>query len=123
GINDITKDTLENLFVVPFAFQDKRKQLVERFGFLMEKVEELGMTFEIWINGSFVTKKEEPNDIDIAFFFDPSQLATLTPDKINIFNEVRNNSDSKLRYNCDVYFIPNNLQTDRIYWKGLFSFN
>jgi|ERR1019366_3823373 hypothetical protein len=122
GIHDFTKDTLEHHFVSPFSFQERRKQLIERFGFLIEKVEELGISFEIWINGSFVTNKEEPNDIDIAFFFDPLKANALSDDKKILFREVSNNTLSKYRYNCDVYFIPNNLPTDRSYWRGWFGY-
>lgn len=62
GIHDITKADLSNHFVTPFENQDKRLKLIERFAYLLEKVEEIGISFEVWINGSFVTKKEEPND-------------------------------------------------------------
>lgn len=122
GIHDFTKDTLENHFVTPFTIQEKRKELVERFGFLLEKVEDLGIAFEIWIDGSFVTKKEEPNDIDIAFFFDPIQANALPDDKKTLFSEIADNSLSKYRYNCDVYFLPNNMPNWRSYWRGWFGF-
>ena len=122
GIHDFTKETLEQHFVYAFALQGRRKYLFERFGFLLEKVEEVGMAFEVWVNGSFVTKKEEPDDIDIAFFFDPNQLPTLPPEKFALFNEVRNIELSKYRYNCDVRFVPNNDMNNRSYWRGWFGY-
>lgn len=122
GIHDIIKSDLSNHFVSPFASQEKRIQLIERFNYLIEKVEQIGISFEIWINGSFVTNKEEPNDIDIAFFYDPIQANSLPADKQNIFLEVSNNSFSKYRYNCDVYFIPNNDIGLRSYWRGWFGY-
>lgn len=122
GIHDITKETLEHHFVSPFALQEKRKQLIERFGFLLEKVEEIGIAFEVWVNGSFVTKKDEPNDIDIAFFYDPIQANALPAEKKTLFMEVADNSVSKYRYNCDVYFLPNNNVHLRSQWRGWFGF-
>lgn len=122
GIHDITKADLSNHFVTPFVNQEKRLKLIERFGFLIEKVEEIGISFEVWINGSFVTKKEEPNDIDVAFFFDPKAANALAPDKKLIFQEVAANSLSKYRYNCDVYFLPNDNANLRSYWRGWFGF-
>jgi hypothetical protein len=122
GIHDITKDDLSNHFVTPFENKDKRLKLIERFNYLIEKVEEIGIPFEVWINGSFVTNKEEPNDIDVAFFFDPAVANALPEDKKIIFREVANNSVSKYRYNCDVYFLPNNDVNLRSYWRGWFGF-
>ena len=122
GIHDITKDDLSNHFVTPFTNQEKRIKLIERFSYLLEKVEEIGISFEVWINGSFVTKKEEPNDIDVSFFFDPKAANTLPADKKLIFQEVANNSFSKYRYNCDVYFLPNDRAELRSYWRGWFGF-
>lgn len=122
GIHDITKSDLSNHFVSPFANQEKRIQLIERFNYLIEKVELIGIPFEIWINGSFVTKKEEPNDIDIAFFYDPVEANSLPTDKKIILEEVANSSFSKYRYNCDVYFIPNDNPALRSYWRGWFGY-
>lgn len=122
GIHDLTKETLEEHFVSPFSLQEKRKQLLERFGFLLEKVEEVGIAFEIWINGSFVTSKDEPNDIDIAFFYDPIQANALPDEKKLLFSEIANNSLTKYRYNCDVYFLANNNTNLRSYWRGWFGF-
>lgn len=122
GIHDITKSDLTNHFVTPFTNQEKRLKLIERFNYLLEKVEEIGISFEVWINGSFVTNKEEPNDIDVAFFFDPVAANSLPPDKKLLLKEVANNSFSKYRYNCDVYFLPNDNINLRSYWRGWFGF-
>lgn len=122
GIHDITKDDLSNHFVTPFKNKEKRLNLIERFSYLITKVEEIGIPFEIWINGSFVTKKEEPNDIDVAFFYDPIVANALPDEKKLIFQELANNGISKYRYNCDVYFLPNDRMEIRSYWRGWFGF-
>jgi len=122
GIHDITINDLSNHFVTPFNNTEKRLQLIERFNYLIEKVEQIGVSFEIWIDGSFVTKKEEPNDIDIAFFYDPVQVNALSDDKKNLINEIANNSLSKYRYDCDVYFLPNDRVDLRSYWRGWFGY-
>lgn len=122
GIHDIAKETLATQFIDPFSIQERRKLLVEKFYYLLEKVESVGISFEIWINGSFVTKKDEPNDIDIAFFFDPNQVNSLSADRVSLLREISDNSLSKYRYNCDVYFIPNDNASLRSYWRGWFGF-
>lgn len=122
GIHDLRKDDLSNHFVTPFTVKEKRIYLVDRFKFLMEKIELIGISFEIWINGSFVMNKEEPNDIDIVFFYDPKAANSLPTDKQQILKEIANNAVTKYRYNCDVYFIPNNDVALRSYWRGWFGY-
>lgn len=122
GIHDISKDVLTTHFLDPFVNQDKRKQLIERFILLLEKVESIGIKFEVWIDGSFVTEKIEPNDIDVAFFFDPIQMNALSEEKKLILLEISNNALSKVRYNCDVYFLSNDSVEYRSYWRGWFGF-
>lgn len=122
GIHDITKEALVTDFVSPFLIQDKRKFLVERFESLLEKIESLGIPCEIWIDGSFVTKKEEPNDIDMVFFCSQNDVNSLTSDKVSLLREILDNSTSKYRYNCDVYFAPNDDTGLRSYWRGWFGF-
>jgi hypothetical protein len=122
GIHDISKNALAEHFAFPFESKDKRVELIERFNVLLEQVENIGISFEIWVNGSFVTDKVEPNDIDVAFFFNPADANILAIDKQNILRELADNSLSKFRYNCDVYFLPNNDVGLRSYWRGWFGF-
>ncbi len=62
------------------------------------------------------------NDIDIAFFYDPIQANALPDEKKVLFSEIANNSLTKYRYNCDVYFLANNNTNLRSYWRGWFGF-
>ena len=123
GFHDITLDNLDDIFVVPFAENERRKYLTERFKDFLDKFSEIGISAEIWIDGSYSTHKPEPGDIDIVFFCDPNQLNTLTPDKHVLISELFNRHLSKIRYNCEVFLAPTDNTNLRSYWRGWFAFS
>ena len=51
---------------------------------------EITPNFTQWINGSFVTKKEDPNDIDFVTFID-----------VDVFNRKYNNLEKYWSYSCE----------------------
>ncbi len=123
GFHDILLDDIDNIFVIPFENNERRKFLTNRFKDFLDKFVELGISAEIWIDGSYSTHKPEPDDIDIVFFCNPNQLNNLTPDKQNLISELFNRDISKIRYHCDVYFELAAEPNRRSYWQGWFGFS
>lgn len=84
-----------------------------------------GGRFTQWIDGSFVTKKANPNDIDLVTFIDFNVAETFR-------NELK---DYKYPFSMDIFGVDAYLvkvfppghrnyllyQSDRIYWMDLFS--
>lgn len=58
-------------------------------------------SFEIWIDGSFVTKKVNPNDIDIVLIVDAHILHQKGEEIDNLFKS----KEAKLAYKVDAYTI------------------
>jgi len=122
GIKDIDITHLNRLFLDPFAEQIRRQNLINNFGIFLDMLRNIGISFEAWIDGSFATKKEEPNDIDIVFFYNQADLDSLSNDKKVEFENLKNHDLVKHRYNCDVYFVIDDIH-DRGYWRGMFGFD
>lgn len=59
---------LENEFVVNFANESRQRLFDKMAKYLNELKALLGDDLVVWVNGSFVTKKLNPNDIDIVVF-------------------------------------------------------
>jgi hypothetical protein len=58
-------------FEQKFVWNEHRKMLFDEYVNLIVELKNLGINnFFQWINGSFVTQKEKPNDIDIVTFID-----------------------------------------------------
>jgi hypothetical protein len=63
--------TFKKTFVDNFPFSEKRQFLFHNYQeYLRLFSRKITPQFEQWINGSFVTKKENPNDIDFVTFID-----------------------------------------------------
>jgi hypothetical protein len=124
GFHDISSDDVEKIFVEPFSDSTQRELLAERFKAFLAKLEEVGISFEIWLNGSFATKKLEPVDIDVAIFANPDQINNLPQDKMAILRYLFDDlAQTKYRYHCDVYFVMSNDKQKRSYWRGWFGFS
>lgn len=68
---EVDLDTLEAYFVTAFPKSQTRKRLFENYlRYIYRFQDEVFPFFEQYINGSFVTKKENPKDIDIVTFLD-----------------------------------------------------
>jgi len=64
---EVDLDTLESYFVTAFPKSTTRKRLFENYlRYIYRFQDEVFPFFEQYINGSFVTKKENPKDIDIV---------------------------------------------------------
>ncbi|MGR0480045.1 MAG: DUF6932 family protein [Candidatus Electronema sp. V4] len=123
GFVDIRDTELEATFLEPFGDKSRRKYLLGRFSALIERFKETGLNAEVWIDGSFATKKPEPVDIDTIFFLDSDKVSMLCADKQNILNELKDRKYSKIRYDCDFFISLNGDANWRSYWRGWFGFS
>ncbi|TXE14904.1 hypothetical protein ES692_17680 [Psychroserpens burtonensis] len=123
GFKDINESDLKSVFINPFENSERREYLLTRFGALLDRFKEAGIPSEVWIDGSFSTEKPEPGDIDMIFFVDNKEVNSLPQDKQRILMELNDRNISSIRYNCDVFIIPNQDLNARSYWRGWFGFS
>ena len=122
GFHDILIDDMDDIFVLPFANNERRKYLTERFKDFLEKFSEIGVAAEIWIDGSYSTHKPDPEDIDVVFLCDEDEVNKV-PDKQHLILDLFNRNLSKIRYSCDVFIVPTNDIKTVNYWRDWFSFS
>lgn len=122
GIHDVHIKDLEARFVLPFKDQTQRKNVLGRFLVFHSRLISFGVFFEIWLDGSFTTEKENPNDIDLVIFGDPNQLNLLPDDKQKELQQLLDNGTARIRYSCDTYFAFINDAKQRSYWRGWYGF-
>ena len=119
-------ETFKKIFVSYFPFSSTRKRLFENYLIYLGNLKETVNTgFYQWIDGSFVTNKEDPKDIDFVTFLD-----------FGLYREHEKaiSKLSSLRYDTkngtDGYFVEtfpdthkgyNNFQMDRIEWLHTFG--
>jgi hypothetical protein len=103
------------------SFQSARRKLIfDKFLQFFEYTLCFGVITEIWLNGSFVTEKPDPGDIDIVMFMDS--------DKVNNLKDVQkkfllNITDIQLNYLTDVRYAMSDDANSRSYWRGWYGFS
>lgn len=112
------KESLTELLVEPFTGSRRRELLLDRLIALLKEVDSLCIVTEVWIDGSFVTDKEEPNDIDVLLWY--QDASSISPRELRVYRELKDADLMAFRYHCDVYVLKDK-DADRRYWKEWFG--
>jgi len=115
------KESLTALLVSPFDDSRQRKLLLKGLLALLAEVKEVCIFTEAWVDGSFVSDKEEPNDVDIVLWYNTA--SSISPRELRTYRELMDSDLMMYRYCCDVYIEENGDDTARIYWKNWFGQN
>lgn len=79
----------------------------------------------MWLDGSFVTTKEEPGDVDVLVWFDSVAMQRLDQTaQIQAWRllDIKNHDWLRQRYDIDLYSAPADDPQVRMYWRGCFGF-
>lgn len=125
---EIDIETLEEIFIKAFRASKTRNELFINYVSFLDafQVEVVASEFIQWINGSFVTKKLNPQDLDIVTLID-NQTYKLKEKEITYFQSI----EFYQKTNMDCYFLrvyPENdpkyirTKSDLAYWENQFSF-
>ena len=118
GFHDVSlenlNETLTQLLVEPFPNSKCRADLLQNLFVLIEKIKsDITRVFlEMWIDGSFVTKKEEPKDIDIVIMYAAGA---------HVSQELQNHDRWKKIYCCDVYYVEFGNRLLKDYYEDWFG--
>ena len=123
GFHDITLEELKGICVDRFRDCAPREHLFSRFRALFSQLEDLGLTLELWIDGSFSTEKLDPDDVDILVVYDPREV-NAAPSGVQLqLWALLDRVQSKIRYKCDVLGVSAGDENMLSYWRGWFGFS
>ena len=77
GLHKMAIETLEETFVAPGLDTPLRRRLTTQLQRFVRALAELGVRGDIWIDGSYATKKPDPRDVDVALSMSRLALAAL----------------------------------------------
>ena len=95
-----------------------------------ETIQQAGVSCEVWVNGSFMTEKKEPKDVDIVVRIEWNNEIENDPAKWAVIQWAEENHSEQLK--CDNYVLMEYPETHseyhqasvlRSYWRGQFGFN
>lgn len=125
GIHTLTMSELENLAVKPFPMDLRRATLFDSFTKWQDSLRALGIAGKLWVDGSFLTEKFNPSDID-CYSLNLSMARTLTTLEMQQLDKLLSNKDAKAFYGLDFYLdqatTPEEVFNKEAYWKGVFGF-
>lgn len=119
-----TLELLEKEFVLSLGTVSRRKLFEKMVTYLQDLKNLVSEELEVWVNGSFVTKKANPKDIDVVVFI-PWQKAEQFSEELKKFSK----PDVVENYGVDGYLVRVYEQkhklhvltrSDRVHW--LFDF-
>ena len=124
GLQEIGPWQLDQYFLEPFGDNDRRKALIDRFRAYLEELAKLGIPLELWLDGSFTTRKPDPDDVDIVIWASPKDVAGLPPDHKIMFRLLVMNRDRvQTLYDVDVYLGIPESPAEREQWRVTFGFS
>ena len=123
--------TMQVRFVTEFPDSQTRPAIYEAFNALRADGEKLGVVGTQWVNGSFVTSKENPGDIDVVTFCDHGHLNNLGTDAMEFVSQYLGGGEAaKTRYRTHAFLVPScsaghvyfsAFETARLYWRKWFG--
>ena len=101
GFHEMSVGELRGFCVEGFPDSLRRQEIMAGFELIHEQLELLSFTGEIWVDGSFLTKKLEPDDIDFVVMMPSAFYDSGTEDQKQFIEWLVNNEDDpKKSFRC-----------------------
>lgn len=101
---------------------ERRTKLWEGFAALYLRLIDAGLTgLDLWVDGSFLTEKETPKDVDCALWVPPSHIDMCTDQQYDELLQLKDRPAIYRKYQVDLYLLSTDEKDNYIYWQALFS--
>jgi Family of unknown function (DUF6932) len=105
GRHNATKDEIEQVLVNGFQNSTTRRGLFDQALELLDAIRQIVPVSALWIDGSFVTTKEDPGDIDLVSHLDGEALDALKPIDQMMLGGLISGHWSRDRSGCDSFAV------------------
>jgi len=106
--HDEIRDRLVSIAPKPglWPMSDRRKVLFSGYERLIEALTLAGINTEQWIGGSFVSRTDAPNDIDLINLCSVEAFEKLSPEVQAMVSQYFKGEQTAKHCHCDSYFAP-----------------
>lgn len=112
---------LEDTCLKPFGASSTRSALTSQLAAFLGELRGMGLLGQLWVDGSFVTDKPDPGDVDVVYIPDLACLPELNANSARI-SVLFAQHGAKSIYNCHAYLVDPANMHQLAYWRGLFGF-
>lgn len=132
GFHDIDDNQLKKICVDSFPQSTRRSMLYCNFIQLIDNLRILNKQFncflEIWVDGSFTTEKQDPDDVDILVVMDFDAINAIPLMFVPQVENLLDRDFIKLNYHIDLLPLfkgdpKSDYTNDRMYWRGCFGYD
>jgi hypothetical protein len=116
----VVEQRFYELLVEPFETA-RRRYLARRFFQLLADFKKFGLTAEVWIDGSYVTEKQSPNDIDVVFIINPEEVERLPRSAKVRFRRFSDRAYIEDLYDCHLFVLRNDQDELKDYFEDWFG--
>ena len=117
GLHVVSVTQLVNLCVTPFPLSSTRKNIMHGLQKVLDRLDWAGVEAEVWVNGSFLTQKMDPEDSDIAVRVSYNVYESGTAEQRAVLDWL-GNEDLKPDYLCHSFFWVEWPVSHPMYWVG-----
>ena len=121
GYHEMSWQVLEDTCLAPFAFSSTRPTLTKQLQMFVNELRAMGLQGELWVDGSYVTDKEDPGDVDLVYVPDIGCLPQISANFSRI-HVLFAQLGAKAIYNCHAFLVDPQSRDELAYWRGLFGF-
>jgi hypothetical protein len=131
GFHPMDIAQIRELCVSQFPRSATRQEIMTGLEAVLSRLNASGLALEVWIDGSFVTEKLDPEDSDIAVRYWGHELDSASPDQLEII-EWAASTQPQFDHKCHCFPFPEWRKTDslhdhgqwrRAYWLRQFGFS
>jgi hypothetical protein len=132
GIHNAELPDIEEHLVKGFPTSITRPRIIEGYKQHRAELQALNIEFEQFVDGSFVSTKNDPSDIDLVCFADAQAVDRLSSEDQQKLRALVLGQETKKTHYCDAYFCPTvpehhpdyaKVRSNRKYWMGEFGFD
>ena len=128
GVHVRTLFDVQQLAVDPFVAGTERHDLFRKLCLWVDEIKKIGITCNMWLDGSFLTQKPTPSDIDCVIWA-PQWIHPRydTIEHRDRFKRLCEDHDQiKAMYGLDLYLpmpaTDHDEFNEKAYWRGVFGF-
>lgn len=105
GRHGMRVDVLEQICVTGFPLSTRRPEIMKSLMEMLHELTKQEIQAEVWVDGSFLTQKMEPKDVDVLVTFGAQLLTSGSPGQLALIKRIEE-QDFKTPLPCDSYILP-----------------
>ena len=117
GLHPVSLEQLKEMCVTNFPLSSTRERIMIGLERLISELKTRNVCTEVWVDGSFLTEKTNPEDVDLVLCADGQVYDEGTEEQRALLSSVGENLKAEL--NCDSYIFLEYPQGHPLYEMGL----